>query len=59
MGAGVRALIAGLLWVGIAAPLSLAQSLPDRAHAVDAPPLRVPVDINPDPSILDVNVSAD
>jgi hypothetical protein len=51
--------MAGLLWVGLATPLALAQSLPDRARAVDAPPLRVPVDINPDPSILEVNMSAD
>ena len=58
MGYVVRSLIAGLLAMGVAAPLASAQPLRPTARAVDAPPLRVPVDINPDPSVLEVNMSA-
>lgn len=58
MGDVVRSLIAGLLVLGVAATVGSTQPLRPPARAVDAPPLRTPVDINPDPSIVEVNISA-
>jgi FtsP/CotA-like multicopper oxidase with cupredoxin domain len=58
MGAVVRTLLAGLVVMGTLAPPASAQSPSDRRLTVDAPPLRMPVDLNPDPSVLEVNISA-